>query len=71
MKVADTGIGISDEKKEEIFDLFYQVDDSRSKEGFGIGLSLSKDIAENLGAKIEVYDNDPCGSIFVIKFKNI
>lgn len=71
IKVADTGIGISDEKKEEIFDLFYQVDDSRSKEGFGIGLSLSKDIAENLGAKIEVYDNNPCGSIFVIKFKNI
>lgn len=71
IRVADTGIGISDEKKEEIFDLFYQVDDSRNKEGFGIGLSLSKDIAETLGARIEVRDNKPKGTIFLIKFKNI
>lgn len=71
IRVADTGIGISDEKKEEIFDLFYQVDDSRNKEGFGIGLSLSKDIAETLGARIEVRDNNPKGTIFLIKFKNI
>lgn len=71
IRVGDTGIGISDEKKEEIFDLFYQVDDSRNKEGFGIGLSLSKDIAETLGARIEVRDNKPKGTIFLIKFKNI
>lgn len=71
IRVADTGIGISDEKKEEIFDLFYQVDDSRNKEGFGIGLSLSKDIAETLGAEIEVRDNNPKGTIFLIKFRNI
>lgn len=71
IRVADTGIGISDEKKEEIFDLFYQVDDSRNKEGFGIGLSLSKDIAETLGAEIEVRDNNPKGTIFLIKFRII
>lgn len=71
IEVSDTGIGIKDEKKEEIFDLFYQVDDSRTKEGFGIGLSLSKDIGESLGAKIEVSDNNPQGSIFTIKFKDI
>lgn len=71
IRISDTGIGISDEKKEEIFDLFYQVDDSRNKEGFGIGLSLSKDIAETLGARIEVRDNKPKGTIFLIKFRNI
>ena len=71
IRIADNGIGISDEKKEEIFDLFYQVDDSRNKEGFGIGLSLSKDIAETLGARIEVRDNKPKGTIFLIKFRNI
>lgn len=71
VKVSDTGIGISDEKKEEIFDLFYQVDDSRNKEGFGIGLSLSKEIAESLSGKIEVKDNKPKGSIFLLTFKNI
>ena len=71
IKVSDTGIGISDEKKGEIFDLFYQVDDSRAREGFGIGLSLCKDIGESLGAKIEVVDNESGGSTFLIKFKNI
>ena len=71
VKVSDTGIGISDEKKEEIFDLFYQVDDSRNEEGFGIGLSLSKEIAESLSGKIEVRDNKDKGSIFLLKFKNI
>lgn len=71
IRISDTGIGISDEKKEAIFDLFYQVDDSRNKEGFGIGLSLSKDIAETLGARIEVRDNKPKGTIFLIKFRNI
>ena len=71
IRISDTGIGISDEKKEAIFDLFYQVDDSRNKEGFGIGLSLSKDIAETLGARIEVRDNNPKGTIFLIKFRNI
>ena len=71
VKVSDTGIGISDEKKEEIFDLFYQVDDSRNKEGFGIGLSLSKEIAESLSGKIEVKDKKPKGSIFLLTFKNI
>ena len=71
IKVSDTGIGISDEKKGEIFDLFYQVDDSRTREGFGIGLSLCKDIGESLGAKIEVVDNESGGSTFLIRFKNI
>lgn len=71
IKIADNGIGISDEKKEAIFDLFYQIDDSRNKEGFGIGLSLSKDIAETLGALIEIRDNNPKGTIFLIKFRNI
>ncbi len=69
--IIDTGIGISDDKKRMIFDLFYQVDDSRGSEGFGIGLSLSRQIANTLKAKIEIRDNIPKGSIFSIKFKKI
>lgn len=67
--VIDTGIGISDDQKEKIFDLFYQVDNSRHKEGFGIGLSLCKQIADSLKAKIEVSDNLPKGSKFSLILK--
>lgn len=66
IKIADTGLGISDSDKERIFDLFYQIDSSRGQEGYGIGLSLSKTIANMLGAKIEISDNEPQGSIFLI-----
>lgn len=65
--VADTGVGISQADKERIFELFYQIDSSRGQEGFGIGLSLSKTIANMLGATIEITDNEPKGSIFTVK----
>lgn len=64
--VADTGVGISQADKERIFELFYQIDSSRGQEGFGIGLSLSKTIANMLGATIEITDNMPKGSIFTV-----
>ena len=66
IKIADTGLGISTSDKERIFDLFYQIDASRGQEGYGIGLSLSKTIADMLSAKIEISDNNPQGSIFII-----
>lgn len=66
IKIADTGLGISPSDKERIFDLFYQIDVSRGQEGYGIGLSLSKTIADMLSAKIEISDNNPQGSIFII-----
>ena len=66
IKIADTGIGISESDKKRIFDLFYQIDSSRGQEGYGIGLSLSKTIADMLRAKIEITDNVPQGSIFII-----
>lgn len=66
IKIADTGIGISPSDKERIFELFYQIDSSRGQEGYGIGLSLSKTIADMIGAKIEIHDNNPQGSIFII-----
>ncbi len=69
IEIADSGIGMTDEQKKKIFDLFYQADKSRNGEGFGIGLSLSKQIADSLGAKIEVLDNEPKGSKFILTFK--
>lgn len=40
------------------------------KEGFGIGLALSKQIADTLGARIVVKDNQPQGSKFLLIFPN-
>lgn len=71
IQVADTGIGISDEKKKHIFDLFYRIEESRSRVtgGYGIGLALVQNIITRLGGSISVSDNIPQGSIFQVVFK--
>lgn len=64
--VRDTGIGISAENKFKIFDRFTQADTSlsRSHEGAGLGLSISKGIIELLGGKIWVKSRLGHGSTF-------
>ena len=54
--VSDNGIGISDEEKSRLFDIFEQVDGSQTREqsGIGIGLALSKRIANMMGGDIWV-----------------
>jgi signal transduction histidine kinase/DNA-binding response OmpR family regulator len=56
ISVSDTGIGISKENIEKIFDKFYQVNGSLTREtdGLGLGLSISKNIVELHGGKIWV-----------------
>lgn len=70
IRIADTGIGISEKDRDRIFELFYQVDSSRGSMGYGIGLSLSKTIADMLDAKIRISANQPQGSIFIIEIPN-
>lgn len=56
LKVKDTGIGISRENQERVFERFYRVDKSRSKEtgGTGLGLAIVKHIVSQHGAKISM-----------------
>ncbi|XOQ45278.1 MAG: histidine kinase [Clostridium sp.] len=56
LEVADTGIGIAPEHQDRIFERFYRVDKSHSKEtgGTGLGLSIVKHGANYHGAKIEL-----------------
>jgi len=57
INVADTGIGVSLDKQEKLFETFYQVDGSRTKAygGTGLGLAISKRLIEAMGGKISFY----------------
>ena len=69
LSVADDGIGISSVDKKKIFDRFYRVDKARTRQkgGFGLGLSLAKQIVDALKGTISVKDNKPHGTIFEVK----
>ncbi|MGO2244202.1 MAG: sensor histidine kinase [Pseudolactococcus laudensis] len=68
---SDTGYGISNEDKKKIFDRFYRVDKARTRQkgGFGLGLSLAKQIIDACGGRIDVQDNQPQGTKFMIKLR--
>ena len=69
LTVSDDGIGISQADKKKIFDRFYRVDKARTRQkgGFGLGLSLAKQIVDALKGSISVKDNKPHGTIFEVK----
>lgn len=69
LTVSDDGIGIPQADKKKIFDRFYRVDKARTRQkgGFGLGLSLAKQIVDALKGSISVKDNKPHGTIFEIK----
>ena len=70
-QVKDEGKGIANEEKKKVFDKFYRVGNTATKEakGTGLGLYLTKKIVQQHKANILVTDNTPVGSIFTIIFK--
>jgi len=84
VRVADTGPGISVEHLEHLFDRFYRVDQSRTRQedvsredtsgdeasptGMGLGLAIVEGIAKLHGAKIEVQSELEKGSVFQVTF---
>jgi signal transduction histidine kinase len=68
VRVADTGIGIPDREKPKVFDAFYQVDSSSTREygGTGLGLSIVKRLVEAHSGTIAIEDNVPRGTVFVV-----
>ena len=70
ISVADTGIGIPKEHQERIFERFYRVDKSHSKErgGTGLGLSIVKHGAILHGAKVNVESDEGKGTRMEILF---
>ena len=69
MLVKDDGIGLSPENQKKIFKRFYQVkyEHSEKNKGFGLGLSIAKEIVELHKAKIKVISKLNKGSTFEIK----
>ncbi len=69
VSVADNGRGIPEEDLGRIFERFYRVEKSRSKEkgGTGLGLSIVKHIMEGHGSRIEVSSQEGVGSRFYFK----
>jgi signal transduction histidine kinase/CheY-like chemotaxis protein/HPt (histidine-containing phosphotransfer) domain-containing protein len=64
--VQDTGIGIPDEQQNNIFDKFYQVDDSfsRQRQGSGLGLPICMELVELMNGTIRVDSEPGQGSTF-------
>lgn len=70
LTVKDTGIGIPEEDLDRIFERFYRVDKSRSKEvgGTGLGLSIVKHAAQLMNAKIDIDSKVGTGTGITITF---
>ena len=66
IKIADTGIGISDVDKEHIFERFYQAGHKGVEEttGNGIGLSLVRDFVTLHEGEVKVFDNIGIGDVY-------
>ena len=69
LTVADTGNGIDETFREQIFEPFFRVDKSRSRElgGVGLGLALVREIVRVHDGKIEVRGNEQGGTTFEVR----
>jgi signal transduction histidine kinase len=68
IQVADTGIGIPDDRLGSIFEPFVQVNavDNRTSEGTGLGLSISRDLARAMGGELTVESLEGESSTFTL-----
>ncbi len=68
VEVADTGLGIPQDKLEAIFDKFYRVKTEKTRyiTGTGLGLPIVKSVVDNMGGEIEVKSELEVGTTFIV-----
>ena len=68
VQVRDSGPGLSDEDQTRIFDRFYRADESRARQsgGLGLGLAITKAIAEAHGGRVQVQSVPGAGAAFTL-----
>ena len=66
IKVKDSGTGMSERQMQRIFAPFNRLENADTQEGFGLGLSIAKALAELLGGRIEVESHVGFGSLFTV-----
>jgi ligand-binding sensor domain-containing protein/signal transduction histidine kinase/DNA-binding response OmpR family regulator len=66
IKVRDTGIGISERHKQNIFDQYYRIGEVKEAQGYGIGLALTKNLVLLLKGDISVESELGKGSCFTV-----
>ncbi|WP_394837408.1 ATP-binding protein [Pendulispora rubella] len=73
LRVIDTGIGVPASERTRVFDAFYQVDSSSTREygGTGLGLSIVKRLVDAHGGTIHIEDNVPQGTVFVVRLPSV
>lgn len=66
--ISDTGIGIPNDKKERIFERFFQINDNANilNQGSGIGLSITQEFVKLHGGIIKVESEEGIGSLFTV-----
>jgi signal transduction histidine kinase len=69
VRVADSGIGIPPHERARVFDPFYQVDQSSTRErgGAGLGLAIVRRIIDAHDGRIHIEGNTPRGAVFVVR----
>lgn len=67
VEIKDRGIGMKEEELEKVYDRFYQIDRSHSKEGSGLGLAIVKRIVELSEGKIEIKSKENKGTTVIVK----
>ncbi len=68
LEVKDGGVGISSDDLPNIFKRFFRGDKSHTKDGYGLGLSIAKQIADMHGARLSVESKIGKGSSFKLHF---
>lgn len=73
ISIEDFGIGIDDNEKEKIFERFYRSDKAEKLgiKGYGLGLNLVKAVVTTMNGTIQVRNNSPKGTVFILTFPGV